>query len=460
MVILYAVVFSTVSSLRHSNFLTQTWDMAIFEQTMWNTVHGDVMKNTLEEAPNHLGVHMSPVLFLLVPFYALFQTPYFLLVVQALALGLGALPLYFLSFKKLKKKGLSLAVVFSYLLYPSLHWINLFDFHPISFVVPLVLSSLYFFEVKRRLPAIVFLVLAAMTREDAILLSLFVGIFLLIGGNFRENGKFVFTSECKIGIAVVIVSFIYFILSVKFVMPWLGGGLLRVDRYSHLGASFSEMFVNLFTNPGIFFSTIFTSVKGEYILRLFLPVLFLPFLSWRAFILLIPGLLENFLTNYEPQFSGLYQYDSLLIPGIFIGVIFGLDYLLKRFSEKVLIFVVCVFSIIAFVVCSPLSFSRFPTHLFSSDQREETFREIVRSVPLDAAVVAQTNLVPHLAHRKYVSMLGLERFPVDMIILDGRDSFGFSDADAFQVYLDGYLKTGEFRVKVIDDRFFILTKIK
>src|SRR3990167_3112960 len=116
-ILIYCLIVGTVSVLRHYQFQTQAWDMGIFEQTMWNTVNGRVMQNSLEEIPNHLGVHMSPFLFLLIPFYVFFQSPYFLIIIQTLALGLGAIPLYFFAKEKLNNDRLVKVIILSYLLH-------------------------------------------------------------------------------------------------------------------------------------------------------------------------------------------------------------------------------------------------------------------------------------------------------------------------------------------------------
>ena len=105
LILAYFIVFSSFTALRHYTFQTQTWDMGAFVQTFWNTIHGKIMFNNLEEVSNHLGLHWTPFLFLLVPGYFLFQSPYYLLLVQTIALALGAIPLYWLAKKYLLKTG-------------------------------------------------------------------------------------------------------------------------------------------------------------------------------------------------------------------------------------------------------------------------------------------------------------------------------------------------------------------
>jgi len=419
MIVTYILVLGTIASLRHYNFQTQTWDMGVFVQTLWNTTEGRPMFNNLEEVSNHLGVHMSPFLFLLVPGYMLFQSPYYLLIIQTIALALGAWPLYLLARKILGKWiiSLPLAVSLGYLLYPSLHWINLFDFHAVSFLVPLLLASFYFLETKQWGWASLFLILAASTKEDAILIVMFIGIYYLI------------KKQWKVGLSIAVPALIYFIIATQVLMPALGGGLLRLDRYAHLGETQIEIIKNVVQNPSIIFNTVMQSVKFNYIFWIFLSVAFIPFAAISSMILLIPGFAENLLTQFEFQFTGSYQYDSVLVAGIFISTIFGLRALLTKWphlTQRITwIFISVV--LIGFVVRSPVNPVHFPTELFKSNPHWSTLREIVRMVPENATIAAHTNLVPHLSHREHAYMLGKEPFMVDIVLIDGADLFGFQD---------------------------------
>src|SRR3989338_2492310 len=96
-IVIYIIIFGVVTSLRHYNFQTQAWDLGIFDQVVWNIANGNGMSTTLEFVQNHFAVHMSPILYLLAPGYLVFPSPYFLLILQTIALALGAWPLYLLA---------------------------------------------------------------------------------------------------------------------------------------------------------------------------------------------------------------------------------------------------------------------------------------------------------------------------------------------------------------------------
>jgi len=508
--LLYIIIFGAVTSLRHYNFQTQTWDMGIFTQIMWNITKGNGAVGTLEFVHNHFAVHMSPILFLLAPGYMAFQSPYFLLIVQTLALALGAWPLFLLARKVLNlgspnslgsrtSQKLALTIAIAYLLYPSLNWVNWFDFHPIAFLAPAFLAAFYFAEAGQWRWMSLFLILAASAQEDAVLVVAFFGIYLMI----KDAGRPQDVRRRYVGITIFILSTAYFLLATKLIMPYFGGGLLRLDRYAHLGGSFLEIAKNLFIHPSLFISTVFQWQKLVYLFWLFLPVVFLPILAPRELILLIPGLAQNLFTNYAPQFAGAYQYDSALIAGIFIAVVYGLEKAISIFAflappsergsgwrsgppptfafgevgdraraarqtrknaNRLPILILIVAPLLALLIRSPISPFNFPIELFKTNPRAETFRKILNIVPQNASVAAHTNLVPHIAHREKIFMLGLEPTePADLpdiVIMDGADYFGFGTPEMFEQYAQKYASSDKYNATIVDDRYYILTRKK
>ena len=63
---------------------------------------------------------------------------------QALALAVAAIPVYLLGRRFLHNSWLAALAAFAFLLTPALGWLNLENFHPDSFEVPLALFAFYF----------------------------------------------------------------------------------------------------------------------------------------------------------------------------------------------------------------------------------------------------------------------------------------------------------------------------
>jgi uncharacterized membrane protein len=111
-------------------------------QVVWNTAHGHWFETSLGRATNveligsYLGNHVRPILLLLAPFYRLWPDPRLLLILQSIALGLAAVPLYWIARRQAGDSTATLIVACCYLAYPALGFLNLCDFHPIAFSIP------------------------------------------------------------------------------------------------------------------------------------------------------------------------------------------------------------------------------------------------------------------------------------------------------------------------------------
>ncbi len=427
-------------------------------QTFWNTIHGKIMFNNLEEVPNHLGLHWTPFLFLLIPGYLLFPSPYYLLIIQTLALALGAIPLYLLAKKHLGKTNWAALATGAYLLYPSLHWVNTFDFHELTFLAPILITAIYFFEEKKWLWAGIFFALSAAVREDAIPVVIFVALYFLFRSKLGFEKSW-WKLDRKIAVLIAVTGIIYLALTLAVFMPaFTEGKLIRFDRYQHLGETPGEAIKNAVAQPMLIAETIFTPEKIRYFLWLFAPLAFLPLASGWALAMLLPGLAENLLTNFSFQFSGNYQYDSVIIPVMLVCLIYGLKNILSRWpaKEKVVFWILAGAILIAFLVRSPISPINSPWQLLQNRPEWKAYRELVKMVPPEATVAAYTNLVPHLSHREHAYMIGREKQPVEVVIADTADIFGFPSQEAFQKYIDSYLNSGTYKAVLFEDRYLVV----
>ena len=93
---------------------------------------------------NLFGDHASYILLPFVPLYWVWPTVEWLIAGQTLALAVAAIPVYLLGKKYLRNPWMAVLPAFAFLLAPALGWLNLENFHPDSFEVPLVLFALVF----------------------------------------------------------------------------------------------------------------------------------------------------------------------------------------------------------------------------------------------------------------------------------------------------------------------------
>ncbi|HEX7101167.1 MAG TPA: DUF2079 domain-containing protein, partial [Nitrolancea sp.] len=115
-VALYVVAYSSLSIAAYRTGHT-LFDLALFEQSFWNAARGTLFSVSLEVTRpdlvaqmSHFGRHFSPIFFLLLPFSMLHQQPSMLLVLQSLALGGAAIPLYLFARHRLGSAPLALVI--------------------------------------------------------------------------------------------------------------------------------------------------------------------------------------------------------------------------------------------------------------------------------------------------------------------------------------------------------------
>src|SRR5205823_14168004 len=129
---------------------------------------------------SRLPAHVAPILVLFAPLWRAWPSPNMLLVAQALAVGLGAFPVYWLARKQLASAPAAVAFAIAYLLYPATGWLTLNEFHPVALATPLLLFAFWFLDEDRLLPFGLCAVAAALCKEEIAFVVAGFGIWYAI----------------------------------------------------------------------------------------------------------------------------------------------------------------------------------------------------------------------------------------------------------------------------------------
>jgi uncharacterized membrane protein len=149
---IFVIFFSFLSIKRYQTLNSYYYDLGIMNQVVYNTSQGRFLEMTNQDLKRNISrfaIHFDPILAVFAPFYKIYSGPEILLVGQALILGLGALAVYLLSVKILKKQQISLIFSISYLLYFAVQRAVLFDFHAVTLATTFLLFTFYFLETKK-----------------------------------------------------------------------------------------------------------------------------------------------------------------------------------------------------------------------------------------------------------------------------------------------------------------------
>ncbi|MEW6104646.1 MAG: DUF2079 domain-containing protein, partial [bacterium] len=327
---IYIAVYSYLSIIQYNGFFTGHWDLAGFDQAMWNTINGKILDTTMY-GHNFLGEHFSPMLLILVPFYYLWQDPRMLLFLQSLFLGLGAIPIFLIARDKLKHNLLSLSFSFAYLLHPFLSRINLTEFHEICLAPFFLLFTFYFLQRRIWVLYFIFLFFSLMVKEDVSLIITALGIYIF----FKQNKK--------IGIITFIIGIFWAYFSVSVLIPYIrkatetGAGETAYGYFGrlNLGESPSEILKNLILKPQNTLKMLF-SPFNEKLATIILLVLPCGFLSILSPVLLIASLeiILHFMAPWDRQYLLLFHYSAPILPFVIISAIYGIFEIIKRIKAQ------------------------------------------------------------------------------------------------------------------------------
>jgi uncharacterized membrane protein len=398
----YTFFFSLYTLLKHYTFQTSAGDLGFYEQSFWSTLHGKFFYTTVWEDIGNtpFAHHFQPMLFLLLPIYAIYPSPETLLVLQSFFLALAALPLYWIAKKKL---GETWGVVFAglYLMYPALHGINQFDFHVEAFAIPFLLFSFHYAEEKQYPKFFLFALLTLTCKEDVALTLVFFSFYLLWLNKKALMDKRIKSQEVIFPLALILISLAWFFISIRVIVPHFN----KKTEYIFL-ERFYPSFVQTYNPiPDLLYEW---NKKILFVTLLLAPLAFLPLLSPYTFFITLPAFATILLGRYPHAYVIGYQYSYAIIPFLFVSAVYGIKRLKKneKTLKKLLGLMICLGIIfMLFFSLTPLGILRgnipygeykgFPQITF----HEKALYKMLELIPENESVSTQNNIFPHLSHR-------------------------------------------------------------
>jgi len=453
LIILYITVFSALSVARHEAFETLAFDLGNYDQAIWNTIHGRLLRFTnVEGLSSRLAQHVEPILLPVSLFYLLYDSPKTLLVLQTVVVALGAWPVYLLAREKLRSEFGGIVFALAYLLFPALEAANLFDFHAVTLAPTFLLCTFYFLEKRIHLWSFVFAILAMSCKEDIPLLVAMMGAYV-----------FLLRRERKAGAVMGSVALVWFYIAFYIIIPHAnpGGKSQDLVYYEHWVDNPVEMASAVVKTS--FWSVILTRDNLAYLFKLFLPLAFLPLFSLPIFLIALPSLVISLLNT--AQLTGrleMFHYAAPMVPFATLSASGGAGFLIQRFGKRVpkgpgslshllsVLILVCSLGYHRYRGFSPLSVHfRRPV----ATEHHHLAQELIDRIPPTSSVSAQPNLNPQVSHREKLYI-----FPnindAEHIFLDV-DSLGNKD-DVNTWIKEQLLENGPYGVVAARDGYLLL----
>ncbi len=314
-IVLYVVVVLT-ASVWQLHVLRFGFDPVIYEQPLWNTLHGHIMEQSgFAYTKSEFGHDLILFHFIWLPFYAIRPATTTLLLLQTLAAAVGAVPVYLIARDVLRGRRLpALLLALLYLSYVPLQNVNLYEISPRLFAATFLLFAYWCMTRNYAIAFWVMILLAISNRNDTALVVAAVGL-----SGVLTHRKWIYSW------LPLIFGMCYWVLVIFIIVPAIAGGTQYgyLQNYSWLGGNALEIARTTITHPWFVFHHLLTLDRGRYLLNLLYPLAFLPLLQPRAFVIAAPPLLLNLLSGpaYAYQRDIYHQYSALAIPGLFIATI-------------------------------------------------------------------------------------------------------------------------------------------
>jgi len=443
----FAVFVSLITVCRYLSFSAPNFDFGLFVNMFHNmrTRFFPYVTSERNLLLSHFAVHISPIYYLMLPFYLLFPYPHTLQILQAVVLASGIVPLYLLA----KHKGLSNNTIvflsFLYALYPALSSGCYYDLHENCFLTALLFWTFYFYEKKKYILLYIFAFLVLLVKEDAAVYVAFFALYTILSNLLEKNYR-----ASLHGCALFVLATVYFGFA-WFIMSKYGQGIMDKSRYGNYipnDGNITNMVKTALINPGYVFTQLLTAEKVIYLFKMLVPLAFLPFMTKKGvrFTLLFPLILMSLMTNYGYQFNLRFQYQFGVLAFLFYMTLLNVSEM-KGFNKRFVLSFAAVAAAMIFCLNS-LPDSSVIRRYINNKVNYSKINEALKQIPPDASVKSSTFILAHIANRDEIYAIDYEAYHntdivhnTDYIVLDMRGDADAEDSIAGN-YINNALRNG------------------
>ncbi len=513
LMIAYSAYFSALSIQRHNTFRTHASDLGQMDQALWNTLHGHWLEDTRPagfQAPR-LTDHVEPIFFIIPFSFLIYDGVEAILVLQSIAIALGALPIFWIARRRLQSDWAAVAFAAMYLLFPALQAANLAEFHAVTFAPAPLLLAYHYAEERAWNRFVLFSLIALAVKEEIALL-----VFALAAVEWFQVSGFKFqvrsmlksspsaSSGCQLQPAelntnqqnrlkprlqiprltfhvlrfnlepgtwnlelvkpalVAALSLAWFVVAVFVIVPHFSPAArsVYIGRYPEV----SHDPIRFLASLPQWIASIFIPDKIRYVVTLLASAGFIALLDPVSLLIGLPSLMMNLLSNYPAMYSGTYHYSAPVAPYFVLAAIGGAAVVarwvarrLRLTPPRALALVVMPALAVALGYQVIAGYTPIGGEFFwpQTTPHDQLLARFLNQVPRDALVSTTSSLFPHLSHRRI-----LYRFPLmndaEYILLDVSQSITTNPVDYRLAFLDA-LKQG-FGIRDAADGYILLQR--
>jgi uncharacterized membrane protein len=390
----YALRFGDITVNMLRAYDQDAYDMAIPDQGIWllSRFHSPFVTVM---GKNLFGDHTSFLFLFLVPLDWIYPHAAALLVIQAVVIAAGAIPIYLLAQHLLKSTVLSACFAAAYLLSPALQQGNLEQFHVEAFEVPLLALAIYAAVVWKPRLLLVSIALVLLAKQDVGLYTIPLGLWVAV----RRSSV--------VGAAIVAGSAAVGLLENFLIIPVLLNGVpTTYGGWIPFGGihGFAEIVVR---KPGQLWAYLTSQGRPFYLWQMIVSAGLVFLIAPELALLAILGLGENVISDFPYQHQIVYHYSMPPVAFLVCGSIYAVSRLSSQRRRALATVAVTMCALWSSILWGALPFSdaapQDPNPNLASDV---AIGKLLQEIPPNAVVSAANNYVPNLDHR-----VGIYQFP-------------------------------------------------
>lgn len=458
--VVYALFLLLITYSRYVSFASEVVDLTYYHSAIWQLSQFQVPH--IWDIPQRFvwGDHFEPIILFIVPIYWFVKSAGLLMIIQALTVISGVIPLYLIAKDKLRSRFIGLAIAFSYIAFGGLQYGIEYGFHPIMFFPTLFFWMYYFYSKKRIKLYFIFALLCLFVKEEVSLILLFWGLYLTV-----------FKKEKVVGIGTCVISLLWYFLCFHLIFPYFSdGGFGHWGQYeSSEGSGLLGIVKLLIFQPDVFFNTLITpSHKIDTIFLSFGSFSFLLFLYPPSFLIVLPSLLEKLLSSNLAAVSGTH-YSAAITGVIVIATIESLLFLSKKeFIKRIIPQLNVFFGVLIFYVAFfANTINGYHAYSVYDIGRQKTLPDanllalgkVISQIPPNASVSTQYQIVPHIYKPfEKINTGPTENEKADYVIINLRLSPVLTSAKTINKNLETLSKNKNYELIVNDSQVIIFKK--
>ena len=407
-VILYVVYLSIVVVYKVKTFDGSTFDIGIFSQ-MFHRMSTDLTAITTLERDrvlSHFAVHISPIFYLMLPFYKVFPHVETLEVLQIWVVFSAVIPLRLLLKRLNLSKPINSLIIAWFVLIPVMTTAGGYHLHENCFLVPLIIWLFYFISSEQKWKILLVTLLLLFVKEDAFIYVVSIGLYFLFQKRFSLSSQ----TKKWIILADFILPVLYFALGLYLLNTYGEGGMVsRFEPYLLEGENgILSVLKNLILHPTYVFSKLLIAKKLGYLFFVLAPLVFLPLVqrTWSNYLLSLPLIVINLLPDWPYQYDIGFQYSYGSQTLLFIMALLALEDLKehKFIKEKTTLAMVTVGIIMSGTLLHHFThnWSFNIGYYFEHKEKFDTMRYTLESLPEEASVVTEGGYTPALRNHQYL----------------------------------------------------------